>query len=120
MKFILNGLLLMNLCNTVLGFSNMIPRSRPVSTLYTNKCVLRHNINNKNPITMNMASKNNFENNTTTNVTKIFRINYNNDNLYEDDVNETNDLILRIYIYAVINVMIFEYLFKTFFQNLHK
>lgn len=113
MKFMINALLLINLCNEVFGFSNMIPRLKPLS--------LQHASNmHKTKIIMNMASKNNFENHTATNVTKIFRMNYNNDNLYEDDINETNNLILRIYIYAVINVMIFEYLFKTFFQNLHQ
>lgn len=116
MKSVLNILMFLNLLNNSLGFSQIVPGIKSISCLSTRQLVYNNNINSR-KTAMNMVPKNNFENNST-NITKIFRMNYNNDNLYEDDINETNNLILRIYIYAVLNVMIFEYLFKTFFQNI--
>lgn len=117
MKILLNILLIQTLFNNSIEFSPIISYAKP-SYLSTSKHFLKNKINNRNFI-LNMVSKNNFENNTyngtnITNMTNIFRITYNNDYLYENDINETNNIILRIYIYAVINVMIFEYIFTSF------
>jgi len=114
MKILLNILLLLTIFNSSIEFSPIISYTRSPSYLSTRKHFLKNKINNRN-IILNMVSKNNFENNTYngTNISNIFRITYNNDYLYENDINETNNIILRIYIYAVINVMIFEYIFTS-------
>lgn len=117
MKILLNILLLLTIFNSSIEFSPIISYTRYPSYLSTRKHFLKNKINNRN-IILNMVSKNNFENNTyngtnTTNISNIFRITYDNDYLFENNMDETNNIILRIYIYAVINVMIFEYIFTS-------
>lgn len=113
MKILLNILLLLTIFNSSIEFSPIISYTRYPSYLSTRKHFLKNKINNRN-IILNMVSKNNTYNGTNmTNISNIFRITYDNDYLYENNIDETNNIILRIYIYAVINVMIFEYIFTS-------